>query len=137
MKHKGWMLLALLTLFAVTIFVVFSSFILRPSNKRHWEEAILKEDLHVLRSAIDQYTQDKRRGPNCLDDLITAGYLRDIPSDPFTGSRLTWKAIPEEDFGIPRDIPAKPPKLANPPGIVDVHSGSNQISCEGTAYSTW
>src|SRR5262249_30746581 len=117
MKHKGWMILALLTLFVVTFLVVIQSFVLGPANKRHREEAILKEDLYTLRSAIDEYTQDKKRRPDSLDDLVGAGYLRNIPSDPLTGSSLTWKTIPEDDFGVPRDIPAKPPQLANPPGI--------------------
>jgi general secretion pathway protein G len=95
---------------------------------RHAKEAVLKEDLYSMRSSIDQYTQDKNKAPQQLDDLVTAGYLHAIPKDPFTNSSDTWQVV-NEDIVLALD--------QSQPGITDVHSGSDQISSEGTAYNTW
>jgi len=95
---------------------------------RRAKEAVLKEDLYSMRSSIDQYTQDKNKAPQQLDDLVTAGYLHAIPKDPFTNSSDTWQVV-SEDIVLALD--------QSQPGITDVHSGSDQISSEGTAYNTW
>ncbi len=92
-------------------------------------EAVLRDDLFTMRKLIDQYTIDKQQPPQSLDDLVQAGYLRGgIPKDPFTGSNKTWKVETE-------DVPVGAGEVV--PGIVDVHSGSNQISLDGTPYSSW
>lgn len=92
-------------------------------------EAVLKDDLFTMRKLIDQYTLDKQQPPESLDDLVQAGYLRGgLPVDPFTGSNQTWQVDVEE-------VPITPEQTM--PGIVDVHSGSNAISLEGTPYSSW
>jgi general secretion pathway protein G len=95
---------------------------------RHAKEVVLKEDLVSMRSSIDQYTQDKNKAPQDLNDLVSAGYLHAIPKDPFTNATDTWQVV-QEDVMMALD--------QTQPGITDVHSGSNQISSEGTAYSTW
>jgi general secretion pathway protein G len=94
----------------------------------HANEAVLKEDLYNMRQAIDQYTQDKAKAPQELNDIVTAGYLHSIPKDPFTHSADTWQTV-QEDVLTSLDQTA--------PGISDVKSGSNLISSEGTAYSSW
>ena len=94
----------------------------------HANEAVLKEDLFNMRQAIDQYTQDKGKAPQALDDIVTAGYLHAIPKDPFTHASDSWQAV-QEDVLESIDQTA--------PGISDVKSGSSLISTEGTAYSTW
>jgi general secretion pathway protein G len=94
----------------------------------HANEAVLKEDLYHMRTAIDQYTQDKAKAPQALNDIVTAGYLHAIPKDPFTHSAETWQVV-QEDVLTSIDQTA--------PGISDVKSGSNLISTEGTAYSSW
>ena len=94
----------------------------------HANEAVLKEDLYNMRQAIDQYTQDKGKAPQALDDIVTAGYLHAIPKDPFTHASDSWQAV-QEDVLESIDQTA--------PGISDVKSGSSLISTEGTAYSTW
>ncbi len=91
-------------------------------------EAVLKQDLYSMRHAVDQYSEDKNRAPQALDDLVSAGYLRAIPKDPFTDSNTTWQTV-QEDVMQSLD--------QTQPGITDVHSGSNRISSEGTAYSAW
>src|SRR5215470_14491078 len=90
----------------------------------HANEAVLKEDLYHMRTAIDQYTQDKNKAPQDLNDLVSAGYLHAIPKDPFTHSAETWQVV-QEDVLTSVDQTA--------PGISDVKSGSNLMSSEGTA----
>ena len=91
-------------------------------------EAALKQDLFVMRNAIQQYTLDKEAGPNSLDDLVSSGYLREIPRDPITRQK-DWMTSSE-------DLLASPDQTA--PGITDVHSSSDAISpFENTAYSSW
>ncbi|HEX4604834.1 MAG TPA: prepilin-type N-terminal cleavage/methylation domain-containing protein [Candidatus Angelobacter sp.] len=94
----------------------------------HANEAVLKQDLRSMRDAIDQFTQDKSKAPQDLNDLVTAGYLHAIPKDPFTNKADTWQTV-QEDVLTSIDQTA--------PGITDVKSGSSLISSEGTAYSSW
>jgi len=97
------------------------------ANVKHAREAVLKEDLHTMRGAIDQYTYDKQKAPQSGDDLVQSGYLRDIPKDPFTNLReWTW------DQG---STLTSIDETAS--GIDDVHSESQIVSTEGTIYSTW
>jgi general secretion pathway protein G len=90
-------------------------------------EAVLREDLFRLRDAIDQYHADKNRYPQRLEDLVTDGYLRQIPVDPMTDSPATWQAVPAE----PR------PGEEFEPGIYDVKSGSEAVAMDGTRYADW
>jgi general secretion pathway protein G len=95
----------------------------------HAREAVLRDDLFTLRKLIDEYTIDKQKPPASLDELVDAGYLRGgIPVDPMTGSNQTWKTDIE-------DVPVSPDQSSA--GIVDVHSGSEDTSLDGTAYSSW
>jgi general secretion pathway protein G len=80
-----------------------------------------------MRTAIDQYTQDKGKAPQALDDIVTAGYLHSLPKDPFTRAK-DWQTV-QEDVLTSID--------QTQPGISDVKSASNLISSEGTAYSSW
>jgi|SRR5215470_14022339 len=93
----------------------------------HANEAVLKQDLRNMRDAIDQYSQDKQKAPQSLDDIVSAGYLHAIPKDPFTHA-TDWQAV-QEDVLTALDQTA--------PGITDVKSASSLISSEGTAYSSW
>ncbi len=95
---------------------------------RRAHEAALKQDLKTLRDAIDQYTQDKNKAPQSLADVVSAGYLSKIPVDPMTNSAETWQVV-QEDIQTALD--------QTQPGITDVHSGSEQTSTDGTAYSSW
>lgn len=91
-------------------------------------EASLRQSLVVLRTAIDQYTLDKQQGPQSLEELVSAGYLRAVPTDPMT-NRKDWRVV----FG---DLSLSPEQTL--PGITDVHSASEKISpFEGTPYSSW
>jgi general secretion pathway protein G len=92
------------------------------------KEAVLRDQLFTLRQLIDEYTLDKQQAPQSLEDLLNEGYLREIPRDPFTNSNSTWQTVMEDSL-----------KAADQtqPGIIDVHSGSEKVSLEGTPYNTW
>jgi len=92
------------------------------------KEAVLKENLFQLRSLISQYTLDKQKAPQSLDDLVSAGYIKQIPPDPMTGSNSTW-TVDQEDTLMSVD--------QQEPGISDVHSGSSLTAADGSAYSSW
>jgi general secretion pathway protein G len=98
------------------------------TNVKHAKEAVLKEDLHVLRSAIDSYTVDKQKAPQSLDDLVQSGYIKTMPIDPFTSRSDTWMPA-QEDTLLSLDQTES--------GIDDVHSGSQETAIDGTSYSTW
>jgi len=93
------------------------------------KEAVLRDSLFTMRSLIDQHTLDKQQAPEALGDLVAAGYLRQLPVDPFTGSSQTWVVVYEDD------VVMLPGQVG--PGIVDVHSGSNLPSLSGEPYSSW
>ena len=95
---------------------------------RNAKEAALREDLHVLRDAIDSYTIDKQKAPQTLDDLVQAGYIKVMPKDPMTQRNDTWVPV-QEDTMMSLDQTQS--------GIDDVHSGAQLNASDGTAYSTW
>jgi len=90
-------------------------------------EAVLRNDLFELRNLISQYTLDKQKAPQSLDDLVTAGYIKIVPKDPMTGD-ANWEVV-QEDVLLAVD--------QQDPGISDVKSASSASGSDGTAYSTW
>lgn len=100
------------------------------SAMRSAREAILKEDVHVLRDGIHSYTADKQKPPQSLGDLLTAGYLMQIPEDPMTHSRATW--VTETTARL-----QSPNAQAGSEGIDDVRSGSHEQGSNGRSYSAW
>src|ERR1039458_1156333 len=90
-------------------------------------EAVLRNDLFELRKLISQYTLDKQKAPQSLEDLVSAGYLKEIPKDPMT-HEANWE-VKQEEVLLSVD--------QQDPGIDDVHSASNAMSSDGSAYSTW
>jgi len=102
-----------------------------PSYKqsiRRANEAVLKEDLHTMRSAIDQYTVDKEKAPQSLEDLVQAGYLKSIPFDPMTSRNDTWITSMSDTLMNINETQG---------GIDDVKSGSQQLAMNGTTYNSW
>jgi general secretion pathway protein G len=83
-------------------------------------EESLRSNLLTMRNGIDQYKQDKHRAPQVLQDLVDAGYFRELPIDPITNSNSTWRSVRTSDRGI-----------------TDVRSGSDSVSSNGTRYSAW
>jgi len=91
-------------------------------------EAVLRDDLYTLRFLIDRFTADNGRSPLHLEEIVGKGYLGRLPTDPFTGSNETWHEVQEK---------APPSPTQKYLGIADVHSGSDDLSLEGTPYSSW
>jgi general secretion pathway protein G len=119
-------LMIVMMIIAILASIAVPSFI---ANVKHAREAVLKEDLHTMRSAIDSYTYDKQKAPQSLDDLVTSGYLKELPKDPFTQRNDTWIADQGTDYTSIDETQSG--------GITDVHSGSQQVSTEGTTYNSW
>lgn len=113
--------LAVLSFLAVTLLAC-------QQRKIKAKEDVLRQDLKVMRGQIDNYTMDKEKAPQALQDLVDAGYLRRIPEDPFTGSAQTWQ-VKKSDTLISLD--------QTKTGISDVHSGSNLVGSDGRPYSSW
>ena len=94
------------------------------SHIEHAKEATLKQDLSVMRDAIDKFHGDKGRYPDQLDELVSARYIRTIPVDPITESASTWRVVP------PTDTEAKG-------AVYDIKSGADGKSADGTPYGDW
>jgi general secretion pathway protein G len=92
------------------------------------KEGVLKQNLFTLRTLISQYTLDKQKAPESLEDLVTGGYIKQIPNDPIT-LKADWTVVQEDETVMSPDEQSG--------GIDDVHSSSDEISSDGTAYSTW
>jgi general secretion pathway protein G len=121
----------LLELMIVMIIIGVLAAIAVPSylaSVRKAKEAVLREDLHTMRSAIDSYTVDKSKAPQSLNDLVESGYLKAIPKDPITARTDTWIADQSDTLTSVDETQG---------GITDVHSGAQETSSEGTSYSTW
>jgi general secretion pathway protein G len=118
-------LMIVMLIIGVLAAVAVPSFIASIKNAK---EAALKEDLHVMRDAIDSYTMDKNKAPQSLDDLVQNGYLKSIPEDPMTHSRDTWVTNTDDTYS---DLDQ------TEPGINDVHSGSSENGTDGQPYSGW
>jgi|SRR5208337_3119314 len=127
-RPEGFSLLEMMMVITVILIIVSISAPVYMTAVVRAREAVLADHLFTLRSLIDRFTLDNGRAPARLEELVEAGYLGRIPTDPFTGSNETWQEEKE-------DAPLSPKQTAL--GIVDVHSGSSQVSLEGTPYSSW
>ena len=126
--QRGFTLIELMIVICIILILVSIAAPIYSSSIVRAKEAVLKDDLFTMRSVIDQYTLDKQKAPQSLQDLVSAGYLRSIPKDPITGSADTWQTTSDDTIMDPNQ---------SQPGITDVHSGASGVSTEGTAYSSW
>ena len=124
----GFTLIELMIVMSIMLILISIAIPMYQQSIVRAREAVLHQDLFTLRSVIDQFTLDKQRAPQSLDELVSEHYLKQLPKDPFTSSSDTWQVV-QEDIVISVD--------QTQPGISDVHSGSNLTGTDGTAYSTW
>ncbi len=125
---RGFTLIEMMIVISLIIILLGLAIPNYVQSLRRAKEAVLRDDLFTLRTSIDQFTYDKQRAPQSLDDLVQAGYLRDIPIDPMTNSRETWVVVSEN---VLESIDQ------TQPGITDVHSGSDGTALDGSMYSSW
>ena len=126
---RGFTLIEMMIVISMMLILVSIAIPAYNRSILHAKEGVLRQDLFTMRSLISQYTLDKQKAPESLDDLVTAGYIKQIPTDPFTARNDTW-TVDQEDYTLSVDT-------QDTSGIKDVHSGSEQVSTDGTAYNTW
>ena len=124
----GFTLIELMIVMAVIAVLMSVAIPIYTRSITRSKESVLKNNLFTLRTVIDEYTYDKQKAPQTLQDLVNEGYLRQVPTDPITNSAESWKLIMED-----------PGNTVNQqePGIFDVRSGSDKTSLEGSPYSEW
>jgi general secretion pathway protein G len=126
-RSRGFTLMEMMIVISIMLILMAIAIPLYNQSIVHAREAVLRQDLFTLRSVIDQYTLDKQKAPQALDDVVQAGYLKNIPQDPMTG-QANWEVV-QEDILLAVD--------QQDPGISDVKSASSATASDGTAYSTW
>jgi general secretion pathway protein G len=126
--QSGFTLIELMVVLSLIVVLASMGLVQYRQSIVRSKEAVLKKDLFEMRDAIDQYYADKSEWPATLDALVSDGYLRRMPKDPFTNAEDSWQAVPAE------------PDPKNPtaePGVYDLKSGSDQGALDGTKYSDW
>jgi general secretion pathway protein G len=120
---RGFTLIELLVVMAVIALLLTLAVPRYFGSVDKTKETVLKENLALLRDAIDKYYGDQGRYPDALDDLVGKKYLRRIPADPITDSATTWVVVPPED--------------AQKGAVYDVRSGATEVARDGTTYRDW
>jgi general secretion pathway protein G len=126
--QRGFTLIELMVVMAIISVLLAIALPIYQKSVIRAKESVLRNNLFTLRTMIDEYSVDKQQAPQSLQDLVTEGYLRQVPQDPMTGNDQSWK-LTMEDSPIGGSTSA--------PGIFDVHSGSDKSSLEGTPYTEW
>jgi general secretion pathway protein G len=124
----GFTLIELLVVLALIVILASVGLVQYKNSVTYSKQAVLKDDLFKLNDAIDQYYADKGQYPSSLDALVSDGYIRAIPVDPFTNSASSWQTVPAE------------PDPNNPTaqgGVYAVRSGSDGTALDGTKYADW
>ena len=126
-KGRGFTVIELLIVMSIIGILVSLAVPIYQKSVVRAKESVLKQNLFTLRTVIDNYTYDKSRAPQALQDLVTEGYLRQIPVDPMSG-QADWAVVMEDSVTSVNQME---------PGIFDVNSKSDKKSLEGTAYNEW
>ena len=127
-SREGFTLIELMIVMAVIVILISVAIPFYQKSIIRAKETVLHNNLAAMRNAIDEYSYDKQKAPQTVQDLVSGGYLRAVPKDPITGGSDTWKFI-MEDSSQSVD--------SSEPGLFDVQSGSQKMSLEGTPYSDW
>jgi len=127
-RERGFTLVELMIVMAIIMILSAIAVPIFARQVQRAKEAVLREDLHTLRTAIDSYTVDKEKAPQGLDDLVQAGYLKTVPVDPMTSRSDTWMTSESDTLTDINETQG---------GIDDVHSGSQGVASDGSTYNTW
>jgi general secretion pathway protein G len=125
--RNGFTLIELMIVMAIVVILISVAIPFYQKSIMRAKESVLHNNLSAMRNAIDEYSYDKQKAPQQLSDLVSDGYLRDVPKDPITGTN-DWKIIMED---------ASSSVSSTEPGIFDIRSESPKQSLEGTPYSEW
>jgi general secretion pathway protein G len=128
-RSRGFTLMELMIVISIMLILVSIAVPNFTRSITQAREAVLRQNLFTLRDLISRYTLDKQKAPQSLEDLVSAGYLKQIPNDPITGGP-NWTVEQAEDTVMS-------PDEQDQGGIVDVHSSATQNGSNGTAYNTW
>jgi len=126
--RNGFTLIEMMIVMAIIVILISVAIPFYQKAIIRAKETVLHNNLFAMRSAIDEYTYDKQKAPQSLQDLVSAGYLHDIPRDPIAQNNTSWKVIMED---------AGQAVSSSEPGIFDVSSSSSKIGLDGTHYSDW
>ena len=127
-RRRGFTLIELMIAMTIIVIIISMAVPMYQKSILRAKESVLKHNLFTLRTMIDEYTYDKQKAPQALQDLVSEGYLREVPMDPMTGSNTAWKVEMEDAV---RSV------NQTEPGIFDVRSGSDKTSPDGTVYAEW
>jgi general secretion pathway protein G len=126
--RRGYTLIELMVVMAIISVLVSIAVPLYQKSITRTKESLLQNNLFTLRTVIDEYTFDKKKAPQRLEDLVSEGYLRSVPIDPITKSDQSWRVIMEDAVSMVDQTQA---------GISNVFSGSDLKGLNGTPYSQW
>ena len=126
-RRLGFTFVELMVVITIIVILITMAIPIYNNTIRRSKETVLKQNLFTLRTVIDNYTFDKQKAPQSLQDLVSDGYLREVPYDPMTGT-TNWRTIQED---------ATQSVNQSEPGIFDVKSTSDKMGLDGTPYAEW
>ena len=127
-RLRGFTFVELMVVITIMVILITMAIPIYNRSIIRAKESVLKNNIFTLRTVIDQYSYDKGKAPQTLQELVSEGYLTKLPVDPMTGNNQGWRTVMED---------ASQSVSQSEPGIFDVHSGSDKMGLDGTAYAEW
>ena len=127
-RRRGFSFVEMMVVVSIIVILVTMAIPIYNRSIIRAKESVLSNNLFTLRTVIDNYTFDKQKAPQTLQDLVSEGYLRAVPVDPMTGTNDSWRVVMEEASASVNQAE---------PGIWDVKSGSDRMGLNGTPYAEW